>query len=75
MRRCDWFVSRSPTSTRGAKAGAGSKASGAGEVGEAAEELVDAAVGVEVVEVADDERAAAAARPAALAEGDDRRRA
>ena len=45
---------------------------GAGQRGEALEELADGAVVGHVVEVADDERAAVRARPAALAEGDDR---
>ena len=45
---------------------------GLGQGGEALEELGDRAVAVDVLEVADDERAAARARPAALAERDDR---
>src|SRR6202034_4830267 len=42
------------------------------ERGEATEELVQLSVGGQVIEVADEERATARARPAALAEGDDR---
>ena len=45
---------------------------GLGQIGEAREELVELAVGGHVVDVADDEGAAARAGPAALAEGHDR---
>ena len=43
-----------------------------GERGEAPEELADGPVLVDVLEVADDERAPAPTRPATVAEGDDR---
>ena len=59
--------------TVGANAGAGSNGARARAAsGKRPKQLVDRAVGGDVVEVADDERAAARARPAALAEGDDR---
>ena len=74
IRRCDWLVSRSSTSGVGSSAGAGSYGSGSGSVGKRPNSSPERAVRGHVLEVADDERAAARARPAALAEGDDRRR-
>ena len=72
MRRCDWLESRCSTSVLGSKARRRHVGLGLGQVGEAREELVELAVGRHVVDVADDEGAAARARPAALAEGHDR---
>src|SRR3954462_14778522 len=63
MRRCDWLVSRRSTRRPGW--------SGGGEVRKRPEALRHGAVLVDVLEVADDERAAAPAGPAALAERDD----
>ena len=58
--------------TVGANGGAGSNGSGSRQRREALEELGEGAVLRHVLEVADDERAAARARPAAVAERDDR---
>ena len=72
MRRCDWLESRSSTRRLGAKRGRGLEGAVRPDRREAAEELGELAVVGDVVEVADEEGAAARARPAALAEGDDR---
>ena len=75
MRRCDWLVSRCSTSVCGANVGRRHVGLGRGQRGEAREALVQLRLVGQVVEVADQERAAARARPAALAEGDDAPRA
>ena len=72
MRRCDWLDSRASTSVCGANAGAGSNDAVRRDRREAAERLDQLAVLGHVLEVADEERAAARARPLARAEGDDR---
>ena len=64
-------MSRSSTSVCGAKSGAGVVGLGRRQRGKAREALLQLLLGGQVVEVAGQERAAARARPAALAERDD----
>ena len=71
MRRCDWFESRASTSVCGANAGAGSQPPFGLDRGEAPERLGELLVVGHVLEVADEEGAAARARPLAAAEGED----
>ena len=72
MRRCDWLESRSSTSVVGASGGGGLEAAVRRDLREAPEGLGEHLVRRQVLEVAGQERAAARARPLALAEGDDR---
>ena len=71
MRRCDWLESRASTSVCGANAGAGSQPPSAWIEGKRPNVSASSWFVGHVLEVADQERAAARARPLAAAEGED----